>query len=283
MALRVGTTAHQAGGIRVSSTEFTTFPFAETAALAATEVGNDTVEIRIVPPSDSQLYEIQWRDTVSGTLIGEASGFAQTFYVMQALQPNTSHEWRVRTLAGDWSAWVQFTTLDAIDAEVAVALSDYTLVAPSGEAVGVRNYPELTMSLGAQETGDDRFSAEMELLMVATWPETLPQKLLVDGYSQSAANTLLRSEMETGPAKQRRRFSAGTVPLSGKLILDWDELDILRAFYDTTLVGGSLRFIWKDPIDQLSGNAQMRFTSPITWTTYGAGLFSVSLNLEIMP
>ena len=283
MALRVGTTAHQVSGIRVSSNHWQSFTStgASAAALAATEVGNDFVEIRFAPTPN--LYEIQWRDTVSGTLIGEASGFAQTFYVMQALQPNTSHEWRARTLTSGWSAWVQFTTLDAIDAEVAVALSDYTLVAPSGEAVGVLNYPELTMSLGAQETGDDRFSGIMELLMVSVWPETLPQKLLVDGYSQSAANTLLRSEMETGPAKQRRRFSAGVVPLSGKLILDWDELDILREFYDTTLVGGSLRFIWKDPIDQLSGNAQMRFTSPITWTTYGAGLFSVSLNLEIMP
>lgn len=283
MALRVGTTAHQNGGIRVSSTEFTTFGFAETAELAATEVGNDAVEIRIVPPAQGQIYEIQWRDAATGTLIGEAAGFTQTFYVMEALQPNTSHEWRVRTFDSGWSSWIQFTTLDAIDAEVAVALSDYNLVAPSGEAVGVLNYPELNMSLSAQETGDDRFSGMVELLMVSVWPETLPQKLLVDGYSQSAANTLLRSEMETGPAKQRRRFSAGVVPLSGKLILDWDELDILRAFYDTTLIGGSLRFIWKDPIDQLSGNAQMRFTSPITWTTYGAGLFSVSLSLEIMP
>jgi hypothetical protein len=283
MAIRVGTTAHQAGGIRVSSTEFTTFGFAETASMAAVETGQDVVNIFVVPPSDSQLYRIQWRDKATGTLVGEAAEFAETFYVMENLNPGTTYEWRVATLNSGFTGWVEFTTVPAIDGNVSVSFRNYSLTAPTATAVGVLNYPELNMSLGAQETGDDRFSATVELLMVSVWPETLPQKLLVDGYSQSAANTLLRSEMETGPAKQRRRFSAGTVPLSGKLILDWDELDILRAFYDTTLVGGSLRFIWKDPIDQLSGNAQMRFTSPITWTTYGAGLFSVSLNLEIMP
>jgi len=284
MAIRVGTTSHNLGGIRVSTNAFSPMTgYAENLSMDSVETGQDIVYIRVVPPDESQLYEIQWRDVATQTLAGEASGFTDTTYLMENLVPNTYYEWRVRTLAGDFTEWVQFQTEEAVDGIISVYVEDYTFVAPTATAVGVKNYPELTMTLDAQETGNDRFEAEMELLMVATWPETLPQKLLVDGYSQAAANTLMRSNMETGPAKQRRRFSSGVEPVSGKLILDYTEFDTLKEFYDTTLIGGSLRFIWKDPTDQLSGNRLFRFTSPINWTTYGAGLFNVSLQLEMLP
>lgn len=283
MAIRVGTTEHQTGGIRAASTEFETFAFMETLALDAVEAEHDVVSILITPPSGDQLYHLQWRDQATGTLTGEVSEFAETFYTMQNLTPGTAYEWRVGTLNSGFGSWVAFETLPAIDGEVSVAFRSYSLTVPTASAEGVLNYPELSMSLDVQETGHDRFSAEMESLMVATWPETLPQKLLIDGYSQQLANKLLRSSMDTGPAKQRRRFSAGVMPVTGKLVLDNAELEILKAFYDTTLVGGSLRFIWVDPTDKMNGNVMFRFTSPVTWTAYGADRFSVALQLEILP
>lgn len=281
MATRVGTTLHDEGGIRVSTNEFFAFGGDITFSVDAVDSTHDSVQIILLPPTG---YEIQWRDFNTQALVGEAAGFTQTFYVIEGLNPNTTYQWRVKVLASqDWSQWVTFTTNDAIDASFTVTLADYVFEPPTGSAVGELNYDEIFMDLDATEQNQDRVSIVGELLMIPKWPETLPQKLLIDGYNQAAANTVIRSQMDTGPAKQRRRFSAGVIPLGGRLILDETEMDTLRMFYDDTLLGGSLRFRWYNPIEGYEQTAQLRFISPITWTTYGAGLFNVALSLEVMP
>ncbi|QLH37711.1 MAG: hypothetical protein HWD60_00095 [Defluviicoccus sp.] len=46
--------------------------------------------------------------------------------------------------------------------------------------------------------------------MSAVWPSSLPQKPLVDGFSETAPNLVVRSPMDVGPAKVRRRATAGS-------------------------------------------------------------------------
>ena len=115
---------------------------------------------------------------------------------------------------------------------------------------------------------------------MADWPETLPQALLIEGYSEAPANTLVRTSMESGPAKVRRRATAAIRPVKGTLVLTAAELAYLKNFYNTTLLGGALRFNWVDPLTEAA--VEMRFTETPTWIAQD-GLYKVSLGLEILP
>lgn len=118
-------------------------------------------------------------------------------------------------------------------------------------------------------------------MSVPAWDVGLPQKLLINGYNETAANNLLRTSMDVGPAKQRRRSTAGPRPVTGKLVMTSTQLGTFKAFYITTLLGGSLRFSWTDPVT--SAAVEMRFTEAPSWTAVGRSLYDVELKLEILP
>lgn len=117
-------------------------------------------------------------------------------------------------------------------------------------------------------------------MSVPAWPSTLPTELLQRGYSQSSPDVVLRSSVDAGPAKIRRRITQNIQPVTGNLILSLTELGYIRTFYDTTLLGGSLRFSWKDPVSL--STKEFRFTAPLKWTISN-GLYDVTLELEILP
>lgn len=117
-------------------------------------------------------------------------------------------------------------------------------------------------------------------MTVPAWPTTLPDELLMRGYSQTTADLLLRSSVDAGPAKVRRRFTAGVQQVVGNLLLTGAQLAYLRTFYDTTLLGGSLRFTWIEPVTKTA--KEFRFTSPIKWSS-NSGYYDVNLELEMLP
>ena len=119
-------------------------------------------------------------------------------------------------------------------------------------------------------------------MAVPDWHTDLPQELFLSGYSQTYPNVTIKSEMDVGPAKVRRRFTAGVEPVSGTMILTAAQLATLDTFYNTTLLGGSLRFAWTVPPAH-SVACEMRFTEPPTWTAIEPGKYEVSLALEILP
>lgn len=79
------------------------------------------------------------------------------------------------------------------------------------------------------------------------WPHVLPQYLQQSGYSEQLANQMLRTQMDAGPAKARRRFTAAPRPLTGDIIVTAAQLIFFRAWYDSVLLGGTLRFGWVEP------------------------------------
>ena len=118
-------------------------------------------------------------------------------------------------------------------------------------------------------------------MSVPVWPAELPQQLFVNGYSQSFAETTIKSDMDAGPAKVRRRFTAGVEPVSGTMLLTETQLGYLRTFFVDTLLGGSLRFSWTKPPAH-STACEMRFTAPPSWTKV-EGDYEVNLSLEVLP
>jgi len=80
---------------------------------------------------------------------------------------------------------------------------------------------------------------------MSTWPVTLPQYPLISNHSTKLQTQSIRSKMDIGPAKVRRRFSAGTSDWSCSIIVPTVAiLDVFNDFYLNTLQGGSLTFDW---------------------------------------
>lgn len=119
-------------------------------------------------------------------------------------------------------------------------------------------------------------------MTIPAWPATLPQNLLVDGFQNSPPDLILRSSMEVGPAKQRRRATAGVRPVQGKIIVNETQLAEFIEFFDDDLLSGSLRFSWVDPLDGATA-VEMRFTEVPPWTPVDPGIYEIVMSLEILP
>lgn len=117
---------------------------------------------------------------------------------------------------------------------------------------------------------------------MATWPATLPQVLQVTGFEEKLGATSIRTQMDAGPAKQRRRFTAAPRAITGSITVDSDGWDDFREFYEDTLEGGALSFDWVEPGTE-STPATFRFTAPPSRTAFGGDVWIVSMQLEILP
>jgi hypothetical protein len=79
----------------------------------------------------------------------------------------------------------------------------------------------------------------------AQWPASLPQSYLLIGQTEQAPNLMLRTQMDAGPAKTRKRFTAGVRMLRVRWLMTRAQKDTFDAFYRETLGGGALRFDYR--------------------------------------
>lgn len=117
--------------------------------------------------------------------------------------------------------------------------------------------------------------------MAVPYPAGLPQVLADRDYREQPPDTALRTEMDQGPAKVRRRFTAGVRPVTGRLDLSEAQVEILDGFYVTDLAGGTLRFDWVNSRNRVAG--ELRFVGPPVYTPLGGDRWRADLSLEIMP
>jgi hypothetical protein len=116
---------------------------------------------------------------------------------------------------------------------------------------------------------------------MATWPGSLPQTPLLQGFSQQLEDNLLRTEMDAGKDKVRRRFTAGIMPVKISMVLATAQKDILITFFDTTVTGGADEFDWDDHLN--GGVVQYRFLSPSSFRRLSGAYWSADMELEIVP
>jgi hypothetical protein len=117
-----------------------------------------------------------------------------------------------------------------------------------------------------------------------TWPASLMPYPLVTGYQESAPVTAIRTEMDTGIAKQRQRYTATPRRVTGAVTLPSKaDLDTLYTFFTTTLSGGSLSFDW---VDRNGAPCVYRFIvgpDALRWEPLDPERWLAHLQLEIMP
>lgn len=118
-----------------------------------------------------------------------------------------------------------------------------------------------------------------------SWPDYLPQPVF-DAISIGApVGAVLRTEMGSGPAKQRRRFTAAPHPVA--LVFEPItalNLAMFEAFYKTELGFGALEFEMPHPITDAV--CRFRFvTSDTPWgvSPIGSDAYRLNVSLELLP
>jgi len=117
--------------------------------------------------------------------------------------------------------------------------------------------------------------------MPQTWPSTLQAKINESGFSRKKGDTLLRTEMEVGIAKVRRRYTKGINELRVSIWVTQSQFNDFETFYDTTLAGGVLSFNFVDPITKAT--KVYRFKAPPETDYVGGETFAISMTWEEIP
>lgn len=127
-----------------------------------------------------------------------------------------------------------------------------------------------------------------------TWPGTLPTTLPL-GTLEDAEDNTVSTQMDQGPRKIRKRFTAVTktiTPPPGRFIFTKAQRDTLLTFFDTTLQSGTLSFTWVStgPTPEYDTDTTTKFRiiqrPQITSVVSGADsqrLYRVSMHLEVLP
>ena len=115
---------------------------------------------------------------------------------------------------------------------------------------------------------------------MAIWPAALPAPAL-NSLRESPPDNAMRSNMDKGPAKVRRRTTANIRPMQFSLALDPDLVDVLDDFYNDDTFSGSIAFTFTHP--RTLETVQARFTGPPQYGEAEGAIYNVSVQLEILP
>ena len=114
---------------------------------------------------------------------------------------------------------------------------------------------------------------------MAVWPVTLPQRVLASGYEEISPDLTIRTQMDSGAPKVRRRWSAAPRLFTCRMVFTSAQAETFDAFYYTTLVGGVDAFDWVHPRTEAAGS--FKLVGPPSYAAAGAGMFIATFQLEL--
>ena len=112
------------------------------------------------------------------------------------------------------------------------------------------------------------------------WPGNLPLAPLI-GHLETAPDIAMRTAMEAGPDKVRRRFTAGVREFDMPLVLSDAQVDVLDGFFVTDTAGGSLRFDFRHP--RTGAVVKCRFLGPPEYRLIAPSKWRTTFRLEVLP
>lgn len=119
--------------------------------------------------------------------------------------------------------------------------------------------------------------------MSASWPSSLPMPTL-DGYSIKPKSRTVRTDMESGPARVRRRFRRVPTVIQVAYIFDQAEFQTFEYWFENTLNGGAEWFAGPAANGAGITTVQCRFIDsegPYEARPLGGGLWSVTAAMEV--
>lgn len=116
------------------------------------------------------------------------------------------------------------------------------------------------------------------------WPTTLPQLPQLNNFSETNGVSIVRSPMDSGPAKMRRR-AARPRTMQVSFFMSASQIAILDNFIEN-VIRGTARFGFTHPIKQViqevrivpQQDGQMYISQPVTFNW-----FSVQMQFEVLP
>lgn len=116
-----------------------------------------------------------------------------------------------------------------------------------------------------------------------TWPVTLPQYVLEAGYQEQMEDQTIESQVDAGPAKVRRRFTASVRRFQVVVQMTPAEADIFEDFFLNTLQGGSLSFDWVHPRTRVAKVFRFRKPAPQISVSGSGEIVRYTMTLEALP
>lgn len=113
---------------------------------------------------------------------------------------------------------------------------------------------------------------------MAAWPAILPQGFL-RGFTVKLRDSVLRTSMDVGPDKVRRRVTYTAADATGQIICTEAQVLALEHFYMSTTANGTVRFSMKAPHHGQPRDA--RFLEPPEVSWLGGNVFQCTLKLEL--
>lgn len=112
-----------------------------------------------------------------------------------------------------------------------------------------------------------------------TWPDTLPQVPLRDGYARTPRDNVLRSQPDQGAPIQRTQFSAILYDVTASIVVTTAQLATFRTFYQEN---AGTPFMWKEWIADVDAKYIFGPTMPKT-SVRASGKWRVDLTLVELP
>lgn len=116
------------------------------------------------------------------------------------------------------------------------------------------------------------------------WPASLPQTPLQDGYSEELQNVIISSQPDIGPAKLRKRTSAGVKKYNLSFLMSSTQYNTFITFFEGDANYGATKFNFDDPISGTS--SEFRFdiqAGPPSVTPLSGGQYRVTFPAEKLP
>ena len=110
-----------------------------------------------------------------------------------------------------------------------------------------------------------------------TWPSTLRGFFLKDGFQEVPPKNVIRTQMDVGPAKVRRRTTSNVRTYNCKIFLTMTLVATFDTFFVTTTRSGSLTILLKHPRTKVDGT--FRFVGEPQYSRASQG-WTVSFQLE---
>jgi len=116
-----------------------------------------------------------------------------------------------------------------------------------------------------------------------TWPATLPQSPLRDGFAIKKGMNILRTPQDKGPAKLRRRGAMPSV-MSCVFSMTAAQVETFESFFHDT-IRGVARFGFTDPTTGQVAECRIVHSDDGAYdiSPTGPGRWNVSMQLEVMP
>lgn len=115
---------------------------------------------------------------------------------------------------------------------------------------------------------------------MGTWPSTLPSPS-PGGYQEILPDNTIRTEMEVGPPKVRKRATSAPTQYSLSFEMDNTDVNTLETFYRTTINEGADPFTMDDPRNGTSETFRVVTAPEIS--ALSPVYYRVNINMEKLP